>query len=265
MVSGKEVRFKKLFKHSERVFILPMDHGITIGPAQGLGDIRQIVHQVNRNVDAVVVHKGMVGQLADCLDSNGCELIVHLSASTALSPDPNRKELVTSVEEALRKGATGISVHVNLGSAFENQMLQDLGKTAERCDAWGIPLLAMMYVRDGSAKSEYDVAKIKHAARVAEELGADMVKVNYTGSPDTFSDIVSAVKIPVIIAGGPKTASDYDLLEMIHDAVCSGARGVAIGRNLFQHAHPSALSCAIRKILDEKVNDNEIQEMAKAL
>lgn len=252
-MTGKEIRLNSLFKHSKRTFILPMDHGITIGPIQGLNDIVPLVRQVSDKVDAVVVHKGLVPQISDYVDTKGCGLIVHLSASTSLAPDTNRKELVTSVEHAIRMGATAVSIHVNLGSETEASMLRDLGRTAEYCDSWGIPLLAMMYVRDGSVQSEYDPVKIKHSARAAEELGADIVKVNYTGSRDTFSEIVSAVKIPVIIAGGPKMHSDTDILGMVSDAVEAGARGVAIGRNLFQHSEPGALADNIRKILDSSI------------
>lgn len=249
-MNGKELRLKELFKHSQRTFILPMDHGITIGPVQGLEDIPPVVKQVSDKVDALLVHKGLVGQVSDYLGPKGCRLIVHLSASTALSPDPTRKEMVTTVYHAIRLGASAVSVHVNLGSNGESSMLKDLGTVAERCEYWGMPLLAMMYVRDGSKESEYDPVKIKHAARVAEELGADIVKVNYTGSIESFSEVVNSVKIPVIIAGGPKMSSDADLMAMVADAVKAGARGVAIGRNVFQHQDPAALAGQIRRILD---------------
>lgn len=250
-MTGKELRLGQLFKTAGRTFILPMDHGVTIGPVTGLRNIRAMVRSVKDSVDAVLVHKGLIPQVLDGLGPYGCQLIVHLSASTVLSPDPARKELVTSVEYAVKRGAAAVSVHVNLGSDTEVKMLQDLGNTAEQCEHWGIPLLAMMYVRDGNPQHEYDPEKIRHAARVAEELGADIVKVNYTGSVETFSEVVESVKIPVIIAGGPKMASDADLLVMTAEAVKAGARGVAIGRNIFQHARPAELAGALRRILDD--------------
>lgn len=250
---GKEIRLKRLFKHSNRLFIAPMDHGVTVGPTEGLTDMPAIVSLIRAGkADAIVVHKGLVGQIAKNIGSDGCELIVHLSASTALAPDPNRKELISSVEHAIRLGATAVSVHVNLGSKYESSMLKDLGMVAERCESWGMPLLAMMYVRDGSKESEYDPGKIKHAARLAEEVGADIVKVNYTGSVETFTEVTNGVKIPVVIAGGPKISSLGDLVNMIEDSVEAGARGVAIGRNLFQHPNPTALARIIRQILDKK-------------
>ncbi|MCL6477408.1 MAG: 2-amino-3,7-dideoxy-D-threo-hept-6-ulosonate synthase [Peptococcaceae bacterium] len=250
-MKGKEVRLRHLFKHSKRLFIVPMDHGVTIGPVPGLVDIRRTVKAVTGGgADAVIVHKGLARQIIDLVHPGGCELIVHLSASTALSPEPNKKETISSVKYAIRLGATAVSAHVNLGGSFESQMLKDLGRLAEECELWGMPLLAMMYVRDGTRESEYDPAKIKHAARVAEELGADIVKVNYTGSPETFAEVAGAVNIPVVIAGGPKMDSTGDLLAMITDAVKAGAGGVAIGRNVFQDHNPDLLAASIRQVLD---------------
>jgi len=228
-----------------------MDHGVTIGPVPGLEDIRQAVAAaVEGGADAVIVHKGLARQITEFLSPKGCELIIHLSASTSLAPDPNRKELVSSVEHALQLGATAVSAHLNLAPASEARMLKDLGELAEKCDRWGMPLLAMIYVRDGTRASEYDPAKIRHAARVGEEMGADIVKVNYTGSPETFAEVTGAVNIPVVVAGGPKMDSTADLLTMIADAVRAGARGVAIGRNVFQDGNPALLAGAIRRVLD---------------
>jgi predicted phospho-2-dehydro-3-deoxyheptonate aldolase len=261
-MTGKEIRLKKLFKHSRRLFTVPMDHGITIGPVPGLKDMRRVVAQVvEGGADAVIVHKGLVKQLAGVLRPSHCELIVHLSASTALGPDPNRKELVTSVEHAIRLGAIAISAHVNLAGNFEAAMLKDLGLVAEQCELWGMPLLAMMYVRDGSKESEYDPVKIKHAARVAEEIGADIIKVNYTGSPETFQEVTQSVSLPVIIAGGPKLDSSYNLLVMVAEAIEAGAQGVSIGRNVFQDPEPARLAASIRQVLDENIPKNLLQEI----
>lgn len=250
-MTGKEIRMRRLFMHSKRLFIVPMDHGLTMGPIAGLKDIQQAVKAVSDGgADAFVVHKGLVNQVKDLIKPGGSELIIHLSASTALSPDGNRKELVGSVEHAIRLGATAVSVHVNLAAVYEAEMLKDLGKIAEDCDLWGMPLLVMIYVRDGTGTSDYDPVKIKHAARVAEEVGADIIKVNYTGSPDTFAEVTSGVTIPVVIAGGPRMDSTPDLLTMIADAVEAGAKGISIGRNVFQNEKPAELAGIIRRILD---------------
>lgn len=260
---GKDVRLKQLFKHSRKLFILPMDHGITIGPVQGLNNISQLINHVKGDIDAIVVHKGMVSQVQPNLGPGACDLIIHLSASTTLAPNVDSKRLVTSVEHAIRLGATAVSVHVNLGSEEEVDMLEDMGMVSEACELWGMPLLAMMYVRDGIKENEYDLKKLKHAVRVAEELGADIVKINYSGNSNTFREVVNSVKIPVIIAGGPRMSSDLELLKTVHDAVGAGAMGVAFGRNVFQHPNPAPLAYAIRQILDSKVSEEDLILLAE--
>jgi predicted phospho-2-dehydro-3-deoxyheptonate aldolase len=252
MMEGRQVRLNRLFKHSERLLIVPMDHGVTMGAVEGLADMRRTVQAVSAGgADAIVVHQGIARRIGPELKGGGCELIVHLSGSTALAPTPNRKELVASPAQAIRLGATAVSVHVNLGDPTEPKMLRDLGRVAEECQAWGLPLLAMMYVRDGSRESEYDPRKVAHAARVAEELGADLVKVAYTGSAESFARVTSAVRLPVIIAGGPKAGSRRELLLMIRDAVRAEARGVALGRNIFEDSDPAGLTALIRRVLDD--------------
>lgn len=263
-MTGKEVRLGRLFKRSDKLLVVPLDHGVTIGPVTGLKGIDRTVARVAKGgADAVVVHKGLARYLAPLVRE--CELIVHLSASTDLAPDPNRKELVATPEFAVRLGATAVSTHVNLGSADEAMMLKDMGAAAEACELLGIPLLAMMYVRDGRKESEYDPSKLAHAARVAEELGADIVKVNYTGSRESFAEVVGGVKIPVVIAGGPKADSTAGLLRTVRDAVAAGARGVALGRNIFQQDDPEAMTRVVRRVLDRLPSDEEIEELAKSV
>lgn len=248
---GKETRLRRLYRHSNRLLIVPLDHGVSVGAVRGLKDIAATVRSVFAGkADAVIVHKGLTRYIHDLVAPHSGELIVHLSASTSLSPFPNRKEVVSSVKQALRVGATAVSVHINMADRHEPEMLKDLGTIADQCDFWGIPLLAMMYVRDGGKESEYDPVKIAHAARVAEELGADIVKVNYTGSPETFAEVTGAVNIPVLIAGGPKMDTEEELLDMIRGALRAGAAGVSIGRNIFQAPDPASLVRTIRHTLD---------------
>jgi DhnA family fructose-bisphosphate aldolase class Ia len=100
-----------------------------------------------------------------------------------------------------------------------------------------MPLLAMMYTRGPKVANEYDVNLVKHAARVGAELGADIVKVVYTGSAESFGEVVEGCFVPVVIAGGEKMDSDEDIVEMVKGAMAAGAAGVSIGRNVF-HTEP---------------------------
>ena len=200
--------------------------------------------------NAVVVHKGMVsrGHRGTGPDLG---LIVHLSAGTRLSLHPLAKTLVCSVEEALKVGADAVSVHVNVGNNHDGEMLKDLGAVAHTASEWGMPLLAMIYPRGERIKDEYDPESVMHAARLGAELGADIVKVSYTGSPESFRRVVEGCHVPVVIAGGPKMDSDRDILEMVRGAMDAGAMGISIGRNVFQHARPDRMVKALSMIVHE--------------
>jgi predicted phospho-2-dehydro-3-deoxyheptonate aldolase len=233
---GKKIRIKRIVNRlSGKTVIVPMDHGVSSGPIQGLEDIDKTVNMIIRGgANAAVVHKGIVTSTNRSEDTD-IGLIIHLSASTSLNPYPNDKIMVCDVEEALALGADAVSVHVNIGAGGESSMLEALGKTAKECNRWGLPLLAMMYPRGD--KVEVNVNSVKHAARVGAELGADIVKCPYTGSAESFAEVVKGCPVPIVIAGGSKM-TDVETIEMIEGAIKAGACGLSMGRNVFQHKNP---------------------------
>ncbi|MBE6504192.1 MAG: 2-amino-3,7-dideoxy-D-threo-hept-6-ulosonate synthase [Methanobrevibacter sp.] len=263
MMIGKKIRLERIFnRNTGRTVIAPMDHGVSSGPIKGIVNIDDTVEEISQGgADAILMHKGIV-QRGHRGYGKDIGLIVHLSASTSLAPDPNNKVTVTSVEKAIQLGADAVSVHVNLGSATESEMLQELGSIAETCDYWGIPLLAMMYPRGQKVENEMDVEFVKHAARVGSELGVDIVKTNYTGDPDSFKEVVEGALVPVVIAGGPKVDTDEELLTMVKDSLSVGGAGVAFGRNLFQAENPGKITRAISEVVH---NDLEVEEALKFL
>ncbi len=249
---GKRVRMERIInRETKRTIIVPMDHGVSSGPIAGLTDMPKAVNSVAEGgANAVLLHKGIIkhGHRGYGRDIG---LIMHLSGSTSLSPDPNHKVLVASVEEAIKLGADAVSIHVNVGADDEAEMLSQLGAVSESCMEWGMPLLAMMYPRGRKIESEHHVEVVKHAARVGAELGADIVKTNYTGDVDSFKEVVKGCPVPVVIAGGPKMGSDREVLEMVAGAIEAGAAGTSIGRNIFQHKNPTKMVRAIAAIVHE--------------
>ena len=141
-------------------------------------------------------------------------------------------------------------------------MLEDLGKVAIECMEWGMPLLAMMYPRGPKIEDEKEVEMVKHAARVGAELGADIVKCPYTGSPDTFREVIEGCMVPVVIAGGSKT-SDEETLQMIEGAMQAGGAGISMGRNAFQHENPINLVKAACAIVHEGIPAAEALKMVR--
>ncbi len=127
---------------------------------------------------------------------------------------------------------------------------------------WQMPLVAMMYTRGLKIKDEYDVNNVKHTARVGAELGADIVKVVYTGSVESFAEVVQGCPVPVVIAGGPKMDSDEDIFKMVDGALKAGATGVSIGRNAFQHKNPTKMVQALSKMVH---NNATVEEAITAL
>jgi len=152
----------------------------------------------------------------------------------------------------VRIGADAVSVHVNLGGQYENEMMEQMGAISSQCMEFGMPLLAMMYPRGENIKDQFDIDAIKKCARVGAELGADIVKTNYTGDIESFSEVVKGCGVPVVIAGGAKMDSEQALLDVVRDAMKAGAAGVSIGRNVFQHEDIAGITKKIADIVFAK-------------
>ncbi len=253
MILGKKVRLERIFnRNNRRTIIIPMDHGVSIGACEGLINMREAISNVAEGGgDAVLMHKGLV-KCSHREHGRDVGLIIHLSASTCLSPRPNAKTLVATVEDAIKLGADAVSVHINIGDESEREMLSDLGRVASTAEQWGMPLLAMLYGRGPLISNEYDPNLVGHLARVGVELGADVVKVPYTGDMDSFARVVEGCCVPVVIAGGPKLDSTKEFLTVVHDSLKAGGAGLSVGRNVFQHSDMVELIKALRGLVHEE-------------
>lgn len=260
---GKSIRLERIMdRNTGNCVIVPMDHGISIGPTEGLIDMKKAVDDVaNGGATAVLMHKGLI-RYSHRTSGNDIGLILHLSASTDLGVTSNSKVLVATVEEALKAGADAVSVHINVGAETEPEMLSDLGRISKDCNDWGMPLLVMAYPRGPKIENSFDPDAVAHAARVAMELGADIVKCSYTGDIDSFREVVRGTIVPVLIAGGPKMDSDMDILNMVHDSLEAGGHGVSMGRNIFQHRNVRGIMSAVSDIV---LNGASVEEAARHL
>lgn len=252
MSFARTLRLQRLHRHGDqRLLIVPLDHSVTDGPVTGGRRVNDLVGVLASNgVDAVIVHKGTARRL-DPVWFRDLSLIVHLSASTVHASDPDAKVLVTGVEEALRAGADAVSVHINLGSREEKTQIADLASVSEACDRWNVPLLAMMYPRGPSIAEPRAAAVVAHAANLAADLGADLVKTLYTGSPDSMAEITDVCPVPIVVAGGPRRDDTRELLSWTKESLGAGAAGVAVGRNIFQAADPGGVARAVADLVHE--------------
>jgi predicted phospho-2-dehydro-3-deoxyheptonate aldolase len=238
MNCGKSIRMGRLLHSvSGRSVIVPMDHGATMGPIQGLVNLRDALTPLCSASDLVqglVLHRGTLQRSSELLPAQEMPpRILHVSSSTSINPVSGGKTQVAWVEDALQMGADAISIHVNLGVEQESVMMRDFGTLASACQRWGMPLLCMIYVRI-QGQSSTRVEHVKLAARVAAETGADLIKVSYPGSIEAMHEVIDGCFVPVLIAGGDKSDSERSVLQMVRDAMAGGAAGVCMGRNLFQ-------------------------------
>jgi fructose-bisphosphate aldolase / 2-amino-3,7-dideoxy-D-threo-hept-6-ulosonate synthase len=260
MVSGKQVRLARITR-SGRMLCIPMDHSFTVGPVAGLEDPEEMILQVSRGgATSFLVHKGVIKALKR---PPSIGMIMHASASTSLGLAPNRKVMIASVREAVRLGADAVSIHVNIGSKEEPEMIEQLGTTSDECDSMQLPFVAMMYPRGENIKDASDPETVAHVARIGAEGGADIVKTVYTGSYETFKEVVRKCPAPVVLAGGSKVDSELELLKMTSDVMRAGAMGVTFGRNVFQHANPTQMVRALKRIVIDRSSVEDAMEVFK--
>jgi fructose-bisphosphate aldolase/2-amino-3,7-dideoxy-D-threo-hept-6-ulosonate synthase len=247
MTAGTAARLERIGTGGKYV-IIPMDHGITMGAVKGLKDIESTVDAVTRGgADAVLTQKGIAPRVHP--NRNGAGYIVHCNASTTIGPDANDKRVTCTVEEAVRAGADAVSFHINVGSDHEPRQIEDLAELTADAARLGIPVLAMAYAR-GPGVDGSDPESLGHAVRLAEELGADLVKTGYSGDAESFEHVVESTRLPVVIAGGSK-GSDRETVEAVRGVMDAGGAGVSMGRSVFQHDDPEAIARAVSGVVHD--------------
>lgn len=258
MTTGTTARLDRIGTDG-RYLTIPMDHGITIGAVRGLKGLESTVAAVARGgADAVLTQKGLAPRVHPQKGDAG--YIVHLNAATAAGPDSTDKRQVATVEAALRAGADAVSFHINVGSDHEPRQLETLGALTEEADRFGLPVLAMTYAR-GPGVDESDPEALGHAVRLGEELGADLIKTGYSGDADTFRHVVESTAKPLLIAGG-EPSDDVASLEAVRGAMDAGAAGVSMGRTIFQHDDPEAMTRAVSAVVHDDGSVDEALDRA---
>ena len=244
---------------------IPMDHGLSGYPEQGLDQMDLVVDfAIKGRADAIVLQKGVLTH--QYKRTSWDRFVCHLSASTVHGgPRSQSKVTVGDVEEVISRGAVAVSAQVNLGDDSESEMLYDMGQITS--DSWnhGVPTLGMVYPRGPNLilDPEDKTRGIAHAARVAFELGCDVVKVPWTGSIDSFQKVTSGVPIPVLIAGGTGF-SFSDTLDIVSKSIIAGGSGVCMGRQIFGSANPLHRLLALRSIIHGNSSLNDALEILNA-
>ena len=263
MTAGKQARLDRIGTGG-KYLVVPMDHGITLGAVTGLVDLESTIDALTRGgADAVLTQRGVAPRVHG--NRNGAGYIVHLNGSTAIGPDEADKRETGTVGDAIRAGADAVSFHINVGSEYEPDQITALTDVTREAERFGLPVLAMTYARGPDISDPSDpeayAEDLGHAARLGEELGADLIKTSYSGDAESFRRVVESTRLPVLIAGGSK-GTDRETLSMVRGAMDAGAAGVSMGRSLFQHETPEAIAEAVAAVIHDDASPDEAAERA---
>lgn len=251
-MTGKKLRLGRIFKDDGRALIFAMDHGLVRGAAKGLERPRELIASVIKGgADAMLTSPGIVAHCGDIIKGKLAIILRIDGGTTIYRKNPSIGPLpIRSVEEALRMGADAVGVMGTIGTDFERDTLLTIAQAAEECSKWGMLLMAEMVSRKDDFK-DHVTEQVKAISRIGAELGADFIKTPYTGSADSFREVVSTCLVPVVILGGAMEAekTDESILRAAYGAIQAGGAGVAFGRNIWQHPRPEAITRAVASIV----------------
>ena len=241
---GKETRLKRIFRDDGKTLIVAMDHGI-VGALRGLESPLKVIEKVvTGGADAVLITLGTLRQLYRKIPRDTGLVL-------SIPPDPGY------IETAAKAGVHAVK-NTFFGSLQDRERLGLLGPLAIECEKWGMPLLAEIVPMDTEKQKHiYEAQEVKNAATIGAEFGADFIKTSYTGTAESFREVVEVCPIPVTIMGGAKMDTDREILETVKGSIDAGGSGVSFGRNIFQHRDPMAITRAIAKIIHEEADTEE--------
>jgi len=250
---GRKTRLQSLlFSDFPLGLIVPLDHGLTLGPIDGIETTERLSRWIgSKNISAVIGHKGLIERLIDRdMLHPATGIVVQLNGMPGIAPDPDKKIIVSNIVAALRLGADAVSVQVNFSKDNYGHNLSLLGRVVDEAHAYGMPVLTMAYDKEELSNDDERIVRINHIIRIVSELGSDAIKL---APPKAISDIPIILAkhcqdIQVYFAGGELCTEDR-LCEMTSTLVAHGAYGLCIGRNVFQHPQPEELLVSIVNLM----------------
>ncbi|MDR0840865.1 MAG: aldolase [Christensenellaceae bacterium] len=245
-------RKNHIFRADGKALILAMDHGANFNVLPALKDPGKVIRAcAEAGADAFLSTVGMLDKFAGCFLGKGVILRIDGGVSKLGAHDKPLQTVVTP-EQALAMGADSIITMCFPGSRYENETLASLTRNIQLAHRWGLPVVAEALPRGFEGGEDARTAEnIMFACRQAAELGADIIKTEYTGSIESMRTLVESVYAPVVILGGAKKVPEEQLLQEIRDALDAGAAGIAMGRNIWGHANPAKYTAAIAKLIHE--------------
>lgn len=257
---GLKNRLARIIKpHDKRGVMLAVDHGYFLGPTERLEEPRKTIAPLLPHADSLMLTRGVLRTSVDA--TYPVPVVLRVSGgSSIIGKDLSNEKITTSVKDAIKLNVSALAMSIFVGAPHEHESLVSLGNLVNEGEEYGIPVLAVTAV--GKELEKRDARYLGLACRIAAEFGAHLVKTYYC---EDFEKVVRACPVPVIIAGGPKLATELDALKLTFDAIQSGASGVDMGRNIWQSDYPVAMIKAVKAIVHQNATVKEAHEMFNAL
>jgi len=246
------MNLNKILRKGKALF-LAYDQGLEHGPTDFNDknvDPNYIIDIARKGkYTGIILQKGIAKKYKKEITASKVPLIVKLNGKTNLvKGEPLSRQLCT-VKEAVKLGAAAVGYTIYLGSKHESIMMQEFEKIQRKAHKQNIPTIAWIYPRGKAVKGKSSKELMAYAARAGLEIGADMIKINYSGNPkDLRWAVKSASRTKIVIAGGMKKTEKV-LLKQTREIMKSGAIGLAIGRNIWQSKEPQKITNKIKKII----------------
>lgn len=252
-------------KHLSNIFnpksgnsvMFAFDHGYFMGSTAGLERLDLLLPKLAPYVD---VFMGTRGALRTCVPpqiTKGIALRV-TSGSSMLDEDLSHEVVAVDIEDAIRMNADCMAVQTFIGADGQLSSIDNLSKVINGGMRYSIPALGVVAVGKNMERTD---RFFKLATRIVAEMGVQLVK---TYNCDNFEEVVAACPVPIVVAGGKKLP-EAEALTMAYTVISKGARGVDMGRNIFQSEHPVEMAQAIGKVVHEGFTDKEAYEFYEDL
>lgn len=259
---GKHIRLNRIIRANKKTLVVAFDHPVIFGLMPGTGNPHeQIRIFADNGADAVLMNLGMLRIAGEgLLNERAPALIIRLDWTTAWTAVASgaalRSELLVRPEEALRYGADAVMTYLFVGTGdneFEAREIKRNAEVARECERLGIPLIVETLARGKNLANPTSPEWIKLHTRIALELGADVLKTDYTGDAETMRDVIHSCPAPILVLGGVQKPEN-EVMGIVKGAVAAGAAGLTFGRNVFQSSDVVATLRKLRAALDEPPN-----------
>jgi putative autoinducer-2 (AI-2) aldolase len=251
---GMKNRLARIFRpETGRTVMLAIDHGYFQGPTTGLERVDLGIVPIAPYADALMLTRGILRSTIPADHRGG--IVLRASGGPSILKELSDERVAVDVEDAARLNVHAVAVQVFVGGEHETRSVENMTKLVDAGYRYGIPVLGVTAVGKELTR---DARYLGLATRICAELGAQVVKTYYCS--EGFEKVTAGCPVPIVMAGGRKLP-ELEALEMAYRAVCEGAVGVDMGRNIFQSEAPAAMIRAVANVVHDGARPEEAHQL----